>query len=101
MQTRVEPRAFVNFSVRLDLASNERRRRLEKALGLSAPRLLERLFCNFENHLLNQFSDTHAKPTLLASWTPALQSVVGKHRSHLRASSISTAKDATLKSWHS
>jgi hypothetical protein len=27
MPTRVEPRAFVNFSVRLDLASNERRRR--------------------------------------------------------------------------
>ena len=64
MPTRAEPRTFVNFSVRLDLASNERRRRLEKALGLSAPRLLERLFCNFENKLLSQFSDTHREAYL-------------------------------------
>ena len=64
MPTRVEPRTFVNFSVRLDLESNERRRRLEKALELSAPRLLEHLFCNFENHLLNEFSDAHREAYL-------------------------------------
>ena len=64
MPTRVEARAFINFSVRLDLVTNERRRRLEKALGLSAPRLLERLFCDFENHLLKQFGDTHREAYL-------------------------------------
>jgi excisionase family DNA binding protein len=31
---------------------------------LNAPRLLERLFCNFENHLLNQFSDTQREAYL-------------------------------------
>jgi hypothetical protein len=64
MPTRVEPSAFVNFSVRLDLESNERRRRLEKALALSAPRLLKHLFCNFEYNLLNEFSDTHREAYL-------------------------------------
>jgi len=64
MPTRVEPRAFVNFSTRLDLVTNERRRRLEKAHGLSAPRLLERLFCEFENRLLNQLSDTQREAYL-------------------------------------
>ena len=44
--------------------TNERRRRLEKALGLSAPRLLERLLGDFENHLLNLFSNTHREAYL-------------------------------------
>jgi len=110
MSTRVEPRAFVNFSVRLDLASNERRRRLEKALGLSAPRLLERLFCNFENQLLSQFSDTHREAYLVGEldarvaigrWKTSCRVATSKQmiepdssKSHLRTSSISTAKDA-------
>ena len=111
MPTRVEPSAFVNFSVRLDLASNERRRRLEKALRLSAPRLLERLFCNFENQLLNQFSDTHREAYLsgeldarvaIGRWKTSCRVATGKQmiepgsgKSHPRASSITTAvKDA-------
>ena len=64
MPTRVQPRVFVNFSTRLDLVTNERRRRLEKALGLSAPRLLERLLGDFENHLLNLFTNTHREAYL-------------------------------------
>ena len=64
MPTRVEPRPFVNFSVRLDLATNARRRRLEKALRLSAPRLLERVFCEFEKYLLDQFGDARREAYL-------------------------------------
>ena len=110
MPTRVEPRAFVNFSVRLDLESNERRRRLEKALELSAPRLLEHLFCNFENDLLNEFSDAHREAYLAGAldahvcWKTSCRVAAdnqmmitgepGSGKSHLHARSISTAKDA-------
>jgi hypothetical protein len=44
------PRVFVNFAARLDPAPDERRRRLEKAHGLSAPGLLE-VFADFEKRV--------------------------------------------------
>ena len=52
------PRVFRNFSVRLDSLSDERRRRLERVYRESAPRLLERLFREFEKSFLTKLSDT-------------------------------------------
>jgi hypothetical protein len=55
---RSPPSVFRNFSVRLDFLSDERRRRLERVYHESAPRLLERLFREFEKSFLTKLSDT-------------------------------------------
>ena len=50
------PRLFVNCSVRLDPDSDHCRRRLEKALRKSAPRLFAIIFADFESRLLEKFN---------------------------------------------
>jgi hypothetical protein len=52
------PRVFVNFAARLDPASDERRRRLERAHRVSAPRLLAIVFADFEKRFLSGLDDT-------------------------------------------
>jgi hypothetical protein len=48
---------FVNFTARLDPESNERRRRLERALGLSAAASLARVLNDYEDRLVRKLSD--------------------------------------------
>jgi hypothetical protein len=51
------PQVFVNFAARLDPKSDERRRRLEKAHRLSAPRLLAVVLADYESRFLSQLND--------------------------------------------
>jgi hypothetical protein len=51
------PHVFVNFAARLDPVSDGRRRRLEKAHRLSAPRLLAVVLVDYETRFLAQLSD--------------------------------------------
>jgi hypothetical protein len=51
------PPLFVNFAARLDPTSDDRRRRLERAHRLSAPRLLAVILADYETRFLAQLSD--------------------------------------------
>ena len=51
------PRVFRNFYARLAPEADNRRRRLEKALRLSSPGLLELVLNDFENRVLSALSD--------------------------------------------
>jgi hypothetical protein len=51
------PQVFVNFAARLDPISDERRRRLERAHRLSAPRLLAVVLADYETRFLSQLND--------------------------------------------
>ena len=60
MRMPAQPR--VNFYVQVDLATNERRRRLEAATGFSASRLLTEALQLFEKHLSNIAPPKPSKP---------------------------------------
>jgi hypothetical protein len=49
MHTRAKP--GVNFFTRVDLETDERRRRLQQRMGYSAPRLVDEALRAFEAHL--------------------------------------------------
>ena len=50
-------RLFVNFATRLDPVSDERRRRLEKAHCLSAPRLLGVILADYESRYVAKLNE--------------------------------------------
>ena len=50
-------RFYANFYARLSPECNDRRRRLEKALGLRSSRVLELVLNEFEDRLLSRLSD--------------------------------------------
>jgi hypothetical protein len=60
MRMPAQPR--VNFYVQVDLATNERRRRLEAATGFSASRLVTEALQLFEKHLPSLTSPKPSKP---------------------------------------
>jgi hypothetical protein len=53
---RAPAKPHVSFSARLDIETAERRRRLERHFGCSAPELLRQMFLDFETGVLRRLS---------------------------------------------
>ena len=53
---RTPARPHVSFSARLDIETEERRRRLERHFGCSAPELLKKMFHDCETGVLSRLS---------------------------------------------
>jgi hypothetical protein len=58
---RSQAKLGVNFFTRVDVETNDRRRRLQKRTGYSAPRLVGEALRNFEDYLLAQLSEAERR----------------------------------------
>jgi hypothetical protein len=58
---RPQAKPGVNFFTRVDIETNERRRRLQARTGYSAPRLVGEALQDFENNLVARLSETERR----------------------------------------
>jgi hypothetical protein len=58
---RPQAKPGVNFFTRVDIETDDRRRRLQERTGYSVPRLVDEALRNFEDSLVCQLSETERR----------------------------------------